>query len=108
MADRAAGTGAAELMAGEERLTAHVVGRVQGVGFRWWIRMRAEKLGVTGWVMNEADERSLAVVAEGAPDALDELERLLQQGPSAARVERVDAVRQAASGEYQRFGISRS
>jgi acylphosphatase len=94
-------------MAGE-RLTARVIGRVQGVGFRWWIRSRAEKLGLTGWVMNEDDERSLAVVAEGAPADLDELERLLWRGPSGARVERVDAAREPSSGEYRRFDIGRS
>jgi acylphosphatase len=95
-------------MPGRERLTARVIGQVQGVGFRWWIRARAEQLGLTGWVMNENDDRSVAVVAEGSPASLDELEQLLQQGPSAARVERVDATRQPASGEYQRFEIGRS
>jgi acylphosphatase len=94
-------------MAGEERLTARVVGRVQGVGFRWWIRARAERLGLTGWVMNEGDERSVAVVAEGPPSSLDELEGLLREGPSGARVEHVDATRQPASGEYDRFEIAR-
>ena len=50
--------------------------------------------------MNDADERLVAVVAEGAPDDLDELERRLWQGPSGARVERVDAERGPASGKY--------
>ena len=94
-------------MAGEERLTAHVVGYVQGVGFRWWIRSRAERLGLTGWVMNENDERSVAVVAEGPAAQLDELERLLWQGPSAARVDRVDTGREPASGAFQDFEIGR-
>ena len=48
-------------------MTAQVSGRVQGVGFRWWIRSRADALNLTGWVMNDADERLVAVVAEGAP-----------------------------------------
>jgi acylphosphatase len=95
-------------MAGEERMTARIVGHVQGVGFRWWIRTRAEKLGLTGWVMNEADERSVAVVAEGPSEGLEELLRLMQLGPAGARVERVDASREPASGEYSRFEISRS
>jgi acylphosphatase len=54
-------------------MTAQVTGRVQGVGFRWWIRSRADALNLTGWVMNDADERVVAVVAEGDPDDLDEL-----------------------------------
>jgi acylphosphatase len=95
-------------MAPEQRMTAHVVGYVQGVGFRWWIRARAERLDLTGWVMNENVERGVAVVAEGDPQRLDELERLLRQGPPSARVERVDAAREPASGEFERFEISRS
>jgi acylphosphatase len=94
-------------MADRERMTARVVGRVQGVGFRWWIRSRAAELGLTGWVMNDHDERVVALVAEGDPDDLDDLERQLWHGPSGARVERVDAKRGPASGEYQRFDIGR-
>jgi acylphosphatase len=94
-------------MAAEQRMTAHVVGYVQGVGFRWWIRSRAEGLGLTGWVMNENDERSVAVVAEGPAAQLDELERLLRQGPGAARVDRVEISREPASGTFERFEITR-
>ncbi|HYN63336.1 MAG TPA: acylphosphatase [Candidatus Limnocylindrales bacterium] len=107
MADRPGATRAA-LMAAKQRMTAHVIGYVQGVGFRWWIRTRAAQLGLTGWVMNENDERGVAVVAEGAPAQLDQLERLLWRGPGAARVDRVDAARAPASGEFERFEISRS
>lgn len=92
----------------EERLTARVTGRVQGVGFRWWVMRQAEELGVVGWVMNANDERSVEVVAEGEPEALAELERRLVAGPSGARVESVDVGRGPASGEFGRFGIMRS
>ena len=88
-------------------MTAHVTGRVQGVGFRWWIRSRADQLNLTGWVVNDADERVVAVLAEGDPVDLDELERHLWQGPSGARVEQVAVERGPASGEYQRFEIGR-
>jgi acylphosphatase len=90
-----------------QRLTARVVGRVQGVGFRWWVRRRAEGLGLVGWVMNGHDERSVELVAEGHSEGLDELERLLRIGPDGARVERLEARRDAASGEFERFGIVR-
>ncbi|MFI5292438.1 MAG: acylphosphatase, partial [Candidatus Limnocylindrales bacterium] len=53
-----------------ERLTARLTGRVQGVGFRWWVRRHAEALGLTGWVMNANDERAVDLVAEGPPAAL--------------------------------------
>ena len=93
---------------GSERLTARITGRVQGVGFRWWVRRHAEALGLTGWVMNADDERAVELVAEGPPDALDELERLMQRGPSGARVDAVEARREPASGEFDGFGIVRS
>lgn len=90
-----------------ERLTATITGRVQGVGFRWWVRRQADELDLTGWVMNADDERSVELVAEGEPASLEELERRLRVGPSGARVESVVASRQAPSGEFERFGIVR-
>ena len=90
-----------------ERLSATVTGRVQGVGFRWWVRATAERMGITGWVMNGADERSVELLAEGSRDALDELERLLRQGPPGSLVERVQTSRSPAAGGYDRFQITR-
>lgn len=49
---------------GEVRLTAWVRGRVQGVGFRWWTRSQALRLGLTGYASNLEDGR-VEVVAEG-------------------------------------------
>jgi acylphosphatase len=89
-------------------MTARVTGRVQGVGFRWWVRRQAEALDLHGWVMNADDERTVDVVAEGAPASLDELERLLRIGAPGSRVESVEARRSAASAEFDRFGIMRS
>lgn len=94
-------------MMGDERLTARIVGRVQGVGFRWWVRARAGNLRLTGWVMNDDDERGVSVVAEGQPGDLDALERLLWQGPGAARVDDVQSSRSPATGEFRRFQITR-
>ena len=90
-----------------ERLTAQITGRVQGVGFRWWVRRHAEGLGITGWVMNAADERSVELVAEGRAESLRELERLIRQGPPGAVVDGVDASHGPASGEFDGFGIVR-
>ena len=88
-------------------MIARVTGRVQGVGFRWWVRTRAEALQLTGWVMNDDDERSVTLLAEGDAERLDELERLVRIGPSSARVEHVETQRQPASGEFRRFEITR-
>lgn len=90
-----------------ERLTGRIVGRVQGVGFRWWVIRQAEELGLTGWVMNADDERSVQLVAEGSTSDLDVLERRLWAGPDGARVETVESARGPASGEFDRFGIVR-
>jgi acylphosphatase len=58
------------------RLTAWVRGRVQGVGFRWWVRSRALALGLVGSAENLTDGR-VKVIAEGAKDACAELLELL-------------------------------
>ncbi len=51
-------------MDGPVRLTAWVEGRVQGVGFRWWVRANALELGLAGYAENLTDGR-VKVVAEG-------------------------------------------
>jgi acylphosphatase len=53
-----------------------VRGRVQGVGFRWWVRSRALALGLSGWAENLADGR-VKVLAEGPADACLQLLDLL-------------------------------
>lgn len=58
------------------RLTAWIEGRVQGVGFRWWVRARALECGLTGYAENLADGR-VKVVAEGSQPACAELLALL-------------------------------
>lgn len=66
-----------------------VYGRVQGVGFRWFVLRQAERLGLTGLARNLRDG-SVEVIADGTEAALAELERALEQGPRAAHVERVE------------------
>ena len=99
VARRAAARVAASTQAGgvtdegdDERLEATVQGIVQGVGFRWFVVRNASELGLTGWTSNEADG-SVRVVAEGARHALDELERLLRDGPPGADVSRSQSTR---------------
>ena len=66
-----------------------VSGHVQGVFFRASTRERALALGLTGHACNLPDGR-VEVLATGTADALDLLEAWLQEGPPAARVERVE------------------
>jgi len=52
-----------------------VRGRVQGVGFRYWVRRRANSLGIAGWVRNLPDGRSLEALAQAEPAVLDHREK---------------------------------
>jgi acylphosphatase len=66
-----------------------VRGRVQGVGFRWFVEREAHILGIAGWVRNNADS-SVEVFAVGTRDQLSGLRSRLREGPRAARVDDVD------------------
>ena len=87
-----------------ERLHAHVYGRVQGVGFRFFTVDAAVSLGLTGWVANRYDD-SVEVLAEGPHPKLQQLLECLQQGPSMSRVDQVQHEFLAATRAYQRFSI---
>jgi acylphosphatase len=65
-------------------------GRVQGVGYRVDCADEARRLGLAGWVRNRRDG-SVEVLAQGDAAGLERLRAWMQRGPSAARVERVDA-----------------
>lgn len=71
-----------------QELHAYVRGRVQGVGFRYYVVEEALALGLRGYARNEYDG-SLEVLAQGPRRALERLESLLWRGPSAARVSEV-------------------
>jgi len=65
-----------------------VQGRVQGVGFRWFVQREAAEIGLNGWVRN-TDDGKVEVVAAGTPEQLEELRTALRKG---SRGSRVDAV----------------
>jgi acylphosphatase len=66
-----------------------VRGRVQGVGFRWFVEREAHILGIAGWVRNNPDS-SVEVLAMGTRDQLAGLRSRLREGPRAARVDDVE------------------
>ena len=66
-----------------------VQGRVQGVGYRYFVLRQADALGVRGFARNRADG-SVEVVAEGPDEALASLEARLRQGPAFADVVSVE------------------
>jgi acylphosphatase len=66
-----------------------VRGRVQGVGFRWFVEREAQILQIAGWVRNNPDG-SVEVLAEGTRDQLAGLHSRLREGPRAARIDDVE------------------
>lgn len=89
---------------GGARLEATVRGRVQGVGFRYFVVRRASELGLVGWVANAADG-TVRCVAEGSADALAAFEQALGEGPIGAVVDAVDMIRLPATGRFERFAV---
>jgi acylphosphatase len=69
-------------------LHVRVTGVVQGVGFRWFVREKARRLGLSGWVRNLADG-SVEVVASGEQGQVDLLLGELQKGPPGAAVDQI-------------------
>lgn len=67
-----------------ERVTIFVRGRVQGVGFRWWTRVRALELGLIGFARNMADGR-VEICAQGPAEAIERLRELIGEEPSTTR-----------------------
>ena len=76
---------------GEPRLRLVARGRVQGVGFRWFVRERARAEGLAGWVRNNPDG-SVELEAAGPSGALARLRAAVAQGPGGAHVDHVQEV----------------
>jgi acylphosphatase len=89
------------------RLEASVRGRVHGVGFRYFVAVRATRLGLTGFVANDQDG-SVHVVAEGSRVDLEVLLEALHEGPASAIVERVSEDWLPYTGHWGSFGIESS
>ena len=65
-----------------------VKGRVQGVGFRWFVHREAAAIGLRGWVRNTEDGH-VEVLAAGDPEQLQELRAALHEGSRGSRVDGV-------------------
>src|SRR6185295_15575780 len=77
-----------------------IAGRVQGVGFRYFMERKAAELGVAGWVRNRHDGTVEAMV-QGTPEAVDAMVAAARRGPRAAIV--TDVKESEGEGEFDGF-----
>lgn len=81
-----------------------VIGRVQGVGFRYFAIRAARQAGVAGTVRNLADG-TVEAIAEGSLAAVAEFRDALERGPSYGHVTRVDEIERQPTGRYAGFEV---
>jgi acylphosphatase len=81
-----------------------ITGRVQGVGYRFFVSDVAKREGLHGWVRNRPNG-AVEALAEGEAEALERFERLLSQGPRLARVDGMDITDIGATGHDRGFII---
>ncbi len=83
-----------------------VRGRVQGVGFRYFVMRHARELGVRGTARNQADGTVDAVLQADDPRVLDAMIDRLRQGPRSARVDGVDVETVESSERFEDFEVT--
>ena len=79
-----------------------IEGRVQGVGFRWFVHREAAEIELRGWVRN-TDAGHVEVVAAGDLEQLQELEAAMRKGSRGSRVDRIQ-VHDMADTEADKLG----
>ena len=90
-------------MESELRLDLVIEGRVQGVGYRYFAKMKAESLGIRGSVLNLRDG-SVFVTAQGEKEAMDNFVRWCYKGPPGAIVRNIEKA-QGRTEEYSEFSV---
>jgi acylphosphatase len=87
------------------RITACAKGRVQGVGYRYFVTDCAQETGISGFVKNVPDG-SVLIIAEGSDDAIDTFVRMVQaNGDPLIRVDTFEVTKSEPTGEFSGFGI---
>ena len=81
-----------------------VSGRVQGVGFRWFVFKEAQQVKVSGQVHNRSDG-SVEIVVEGDKQAIERLLSRVHHGPAFSYVTDVQTTWQVYTGSYKEFNI---
>ena len=88
-------------------IRAHIVvsGRVQGVGFRYFVRSTAKNLGLKGWVKNKVNG-DVEIVAEGVEGMINELIKMLPVGNTMARVTDIHVTKEKCKYEFEDFSVT--
>jgi acylphosphatase len=81
-----------------------IEGRVQGVGYRYWVERTAGRLGLAGWVRNRRDG-SVEAVFSGPPDAVGDMLERCRHGPPAAGVTSVTVLDEGVAGVPAGFDV---
>lgn len=88
----------------QKKVLLKIYGRVQGVGFRFWVLAKAQSLNLTGWVRNSED-RGVEVIAEGEEGKLKDFLGWVRQGPPGAKIEKIEEGWSATKGEFKSFEL---
>lgn len=88
----------------QKQLKIKIFGDVQGVNFRYETLSEAQKLGLTGWVKNEADD-TVGILAQGEEEKLKIFLNWCQKGPDYAKVEKIESELEKPTETYERFEI---
>lgn len=81
-----------------------VTGRVQGVGYRYFVIQKATEMGITGWVKNSVDG-SVIIVAQGIEEEIKTFIDYLYIGPTSARVDQISKVKFNSLGNFNNFSV---
>lgn len=81
-----------------------VSGRVQGVGYRYFVHQKAIEMGLNGWVRNHVDG-SVIVMVQGEDPVINTFIDFLQIGPVRARVDRITKIKMDILSEFDSFRV---
>lgn len=87
-----------------KKLRIKVTGDVQGVFYRYSAKIEADKLGVTGWTVNEPDGTVLAIV-EGPDEQIERFIQWCREGSPMAEVENIEITEEEYKGEFDKFEV---
>lgn len=87
-----------------KRVRIVVRGKVQRVGYRYYVKSVADKLSLDGWVKNNADD-SVEILAEGSDRLIEEFLEYCRKGPPLAEISKVDISEEKGGDKLRGFEI---